>query len=57
MIVNDVRPVAEISDAVDEALCFLNSVSCSMPYHVYSALFDLIAGICPNCGADMGGKL
>lgn len=44
----DVRTVAEISDAVDEAVVFLNSVSKLMPYHVYSALFDLIDGICPE---------
>lgn len=41
----DVRTVAEISDAVDEAIDFLNSVSNQMPYHVYSALFDLICGV------------
>jgi len=51
----DVRPVAEISDAVDDAIDFLSSVHTQMPYHVYSALFDLICGICPNCGADMRG--
>lgn len=44
----NVRPVGEISDAVDEALDFLNRVSKLMPYHVYSALFDLIDGICPE---------
>lgn len=44
----DVRPVAEISDAVDEAIDFLTSVYDKMPYHVYSALFDLIYGICPT---------
>lgn len=49
----DVRPVAEISDAVYEAMYFLDSVSAQMPYHVYSALFDLILGILPTCGADM----
>lgn len=49
----DVRPVAEISNAVDEAIDFLSSVYSQMPYHVYSALFDLICGICPKCGADM----
>ena len=52
----DVRPVAEILDTVDEAINFLNSVSDQMPYHVYSALFDLICGICPNCGAEIIGK-
>lgn len=49
----DVRPESEISDAVYEAMYFLNSVSAQMPYHVYSALFDLIVGILPTCGADM----
>lgn len=49
----DVRPVAEISDAVDEVLDFLNENYNRMPYHIYSALFDLVCGICPNCGADM----
>lgn len=49
----DVRPAAEISDAVDETIDFLNSVYSQMPYHVYSALFDLICGICHNCSADM----
>ena len=49
----DVRPVAEISDTVDNAIDFLNSVSDQMPYHVYSALHDLICGICPNCGAEI----
>lgn len=44
----DVRPVGEISDAVDEAIDFLNRVSKLMPYHVYSALLDLIDGICPE---------
>lgn len=46
----DVRPVAEISNAVDEVLDFLNDNSNCMPYHIYSALFDLVSGICPNCG-------
>lgn len=50
---DDVRLVAEISDTVDEALDFLNSVSDQMPYHVYSALHDLICGICPDCGAEI----
>lgn len=50
---DDVRLVAEISDTVDEALDFLNSVSDQMPYHVYSALHDLIFGICPDCGAEI----
>lgn len=49
----DVRPVDEISDAVDEVLDFLNENYNCMPYHIYSALFDLVSGICPNCGADM----
>ena len=49
----DVRPVDAISDSVDEAIAFLNSVSNQMPYHVYSALFDLIYAILPTCGADM----
>ena len=49
----DVRPVAEIPDAVDEVLDFLNEKYNCMPYHIYSALFDLVSGICPNCGADM----
>lgn len=49
----DVRPVAEISDAVDEVLDFLNDNSNCMPYHIYSALFDLVSGICPSSGADM----
>ena len=44
----DVRPVDEISDSVDEAIDYLNSVSNQIPYHVYSALFDLICGICPT---------
>lgn len=44
----DVRTVGEISDAVDEAIDFLNRVSDLMPYPVYSALFDLIDGICPE---------
>lgn len=51
--VRSVRSVAEISDAVDEVLDFLNENSNCMPYHIYSALFDLVSGICPNCGADM----
>ena len=51
----DVRPVAEILNAVDEAIIFLNNASNQMPYHVYSALYDLIYEICPNCGADMMG--
>lgn len=49
----DVRPVAEISNAVDEVLDFLNDNSNCMPYHIYSALFDLVSGICPNCGCAM----
>lgn len=49
----DVRPAAEILNAVDEAIIFLNNASNQMPYHVYSALYDLIYEICPNCGADM----
>ena len=49
----DVRPMTEISDAVDEVLDFLNENSNCMPYHIYSALFDLVSGICPHCGADM----
>lgn len=49
----DVRPVAEISDAVDEVLDFLNENYNRMPYHIYSELFDLVCGICPHCGADM----
>lgn len=49
----DVRPVDAISGSVDEAIAFLNSVSNQMPYHVYSALFDLIYAILPTCGADM----
>lgn len=52
---DDVRPVAEISDAVDEVLDFLNENYNRMPYHIYSALFDLVCGIYPNCGADMRG--
>ena len=51
----DVRPAAEILNAVDEAIIFLNNASNQMPYHVYSALYDLIYEICPNCGADMRG--
>lgn len=51
----DVWPVAEILNAVDEAIIFLNNASHQMPYHVYSALYDLIYEICPNCGADMSG--
>lgn len=51
----DVRPAAEILNAVDEAIIFLNNASHQMPYHVYSALYDLIYEICPNCGADMRG--
>lgn len=51
----DVRPAAEILNAVDEAIIFLNNASHQMPYHVYSALYDLIYEICPNCGADMMG--
>lgn len=49
----DVRPVAEISDAVDEVLDYLNEYSNDMPYHIYSALFDLVSGICSSSGADM----
>lgn len=49
----DVRPVAEIDDAVYDAMYYLNSVSSQMPYHVYSALFDLICGIFQTCGTDM----
>lgn len=49
----DVRPVAEISNAVDEVLDFLNDNSNCMPYHIYSALFDLVSGICPNCDCAM----
>ena len=49
----DVRTVAEIDDAVYDAMYYLNSVSSQMPYHVYSALFDLICGIFKTCGADM----
>lgn len=49
----DVRPVAEISDTVDEVLDFLNDNSNCMPYHIYSTLFDLVSGICPDCGADI----
>lgn len=52
-IAADVRHVAEISDAVDEVLDFLNATPNCMPYHIYSALYDLVSGICPNCGADM----
>jgi hypothetical protein len=48
----DVRPVTEISDAVDEVLDFLNDNFNKMPYHIYSALFDLVSGICHNSGAD-----
>lgn len=51
----DVRPADEILNAVDEAIIFLNNASHQMPYHVYSELYDLIYGICPNCGADMRG--
>lgn len=51
----DVRPAAEILNAVDEAIIFLNNASNQMPYHVYSELYDLIYEICPNCGADMRG--
>lgn len=51
----DVWPAAEILNAVDEAIIFLNNASHQMPYHVYSALYDLIYEICPNCGADMRG--
>lgn len=49
----DVRTVAEISNAVDEVLDFLKDNYNCMPYHIYSALFDLVSGICPNCGAEM----
>lgn len=45
--------IGEISDSVDETIDFLNSVSNQMPYHVYSALFDLVSGICSSSGADM----
>lgn len=54
----DVRPMNEISDSVDEVIDYLNSVSNQMPYHVYSALFDLICGICPTSCAkvkEIGG--
>ena len=52
---DDVRQVAEFSDAVDEVRDFLNENYNRMPYRIYSALFDLVCGICPNCGADMRG--
>lgn len=43
----DVVGKAEISDAVDEVLDFLDEYINTMPYHVYSALHDIISGIRP----------
>ena len=51
----DVRPVAEIDEAVDEAIRILNAINSrgKMDYADYCEMHDVISAINPNCGADM----
>lgn len=51
----NVRPMAEIDEAVDEAIRILNAINSrgNMDYADYCEMHDVISAISPNCGADM----
>ena len=51
----DVAPVAEINDAVDEAIRILNAIWSSgrITYNTYCELHDAICDIYQDSGADM----